>query len=134
MSFRRLAPVLLVSLMLLVVALACTSNEVTETITEAELNEDMEAGMSVDLQPGVMFISGESEGITIEVTMTFRAENGELVGEVLSAYVDGEEVPAELFGELNQGLSQSLAGNDVDYTVVNVTITEDEIIVEGIQE
>ena len=111
--------------------IACdTSGTRTETISEEELNEEVaEDGFVVDLQPGKILMSGEVEGMMIELEMTAVARDGGVFMELVSVQVDGVPLPADEFADMSAGLSEMIYSDDPDYKVDSVEITDDEIII-----
>lgn len=129
---RRFLLIGFVLLMLVVSALACsTSKTTTETITEADLNEELVGeGLTADFQPGVVVFTGTIQGFDVELRMTLEAKDGGLYAQITEATVGGEAVPAEMFEEVNADLASSIF-DDEEYTIDSVTITDTEIVIEA---
>ena len=103
-----------------------------ETITEAELNEEVaEDGFAVDLQPGKIVMTGEVEGMNLVIEILARAEAGALVMELAKVEVNGESMPLEMFAgaDLDSDLTEIIYSENEDYEVTTIEITDTEIIV-----
>jgi hypothetical protein len=114
----------------IVTVFACGSpGTLTETITEAEINEDPSLqGMVVDLQPGKIVFIGEAEGMPIELEMTMQASaDGGVVIEVTEVLVDGSPMPIEMFEEMGTAMSDTFYHPEEGYVVESVEITDDQI-------
>lgn len=113
----------------IITVFACGSpGTVTETLTEDEINEDLGLeGMEVDLQPGKIVFIGESEGMTIELGMTMEASDGGVLIEVTEVYVDGTEMPVDMFEEMGTEMSETFYHPEEGYVVESIEITDDQI-------
>jgi len=122
---------LVLAIVLMLCVQACSNKDtVTITTTEAELNERQGSqGFTTDLQPGQMVLSGNVDGADIELVITLAAQNGSVAGQLADATVNGQPVPTENFQQINETISNSLFVPPDSY-VENVTITDDEIILE----
>jgi hypothetical protein len=124
-------PILFVVLVLIAAAIACsTSGTRTETISEAEFNEDLaDSGMTADFQPGQILVSGEVEGQTLEMVLTAAVVDGGVSLEVASVTLNGEPMDLSLFAGMGTELSQVFYNDNADYVVEDITITDTEITV-----
>jgi hypothetical protein len=120
-----------------ITAFACGSpGTVTETLTEAEINEDPGLeGMVVDLQPGKIVFTGDAEGMSVELEMTMQASaDGGVLIEVTNVLVDGSPMPVDMFEGMGAEISDTFYHPEEGYIVESVEITEDTITITSVKQ
>jgi hypothetical protein len=113
----------------MITVFACGSpGTLTETLTEDEINEDLAGqGMVVDLQPGKLVFTGESEGMSVDVEMTMEASDGAVLIEVTEVLVDGTSMPVDMFEEMGTQMSETFYHPEEGYIIESIEITDDQI-------
>jgi len=126
--------VLSIVVLVFAIALACgPSNTITETATEEEVNEIgfeyAEEQFTADLQPGKIVLTGEIEGEETIIELGVEIVDGEAAFKLLSVTMGGEELPQDIFDQIDKDFSTVFHTPEEGYAVTDVTITDDEITV-----
>lgn len=117
-----------------VIACDLPSSTITETVTEAELNEELAAdNVTVDFRPGEAVFSTEVEGQTVEMYVSFAAVDGQLEATLTRVTLDGTEMGLDMFEGASDSFSAALS-DEIDYYVDSVEITDTEMVVTGHEE
>ena len=116
------------------IVVACGPPEtVTETVTEAEFNEEgffyYDAKFDADFQPGKIVLAGSVEGKEAVIEITLGIADGEAFFDLLSATLGGQELPPDLFDSVGADLSTAFYTPDEGYAVTDVAITDDELTI-----
>jgi hypothetical protein len=116
------------------IVVACGPPEtVTETMTEAEFNEEgfvfYEEKFDADFQPGKIVLTGSVEGKEAVIEITLRIADGEAFFDLLSATLGGQELPQDLFDAVGADLSTAFYTPDEGYMVTDATVTDDEMTI-----
>jgi hypothetical protein len=116
------------------IVVACGAPQtITETVTEAEFNEEgfeyYEEAFEADFQPGKIVLTGTVEGEDVVIEMAIGMANGEAVFDLLSATIGGQELSQDLFDAVDADLSTVFYTPDEGYAVTGVAITDDEMTI-----
>jgi hypothetical protein len=116
------------------IIVACGPPEtVTETVTEAEFNEEgffyYDEKFEADFQPGKIVLTGNVEGEGAVIELTSGIVDGEAVFNLLSVTLGGQELSPDLFDAVGADLATAFYTPDEGYAVTDFTITDDEMTI-----
>lgn len=125
-----------VSILALVSAIivACgTPETITETVTEAEFNEEgffyYEEKFDADFQPGKIVLTGSVEGEEAVIEIAPGIVDGEVFFDLLNVTFGGQKLPQDAFDAVDADLSTAFYTPDEGYAVTDVAITDDEMTI-----
>lgn len=106
---------------------------ITETVTEAEFNEEgfvyYDEPFVADFQPDKIVLTGEVEGKEAVVELTVEIVDGGTAFKLLGVTVGGQELAQEMFDAVDADLSVVFHTPEEGYVVTDVAITDDELTV-----